>query len=110
MSNFRKDIKGNIKLISERKNINLSNSYLDVKGQRKKENKYYGKRIHKTKEEDIIFIFVIILGLIIRILSIKKFSLIEYGFSNITLKINGTGKKTYFVLIQLYIRSNTILI
>ena len=96
MSNFRKYIKVNIRLIPERKNKNVSYGYLDVNLQRKKDNKYYGKRIRKIKETDIIFMFVIIIELIIQILSFKKFFLIEYGFSNITLKINGIGRKNIF--------------
>ena len=96
MSNFIQYIKGNIRLISGRQNKNVLYVYLDVNGRKKKDNINYRKRIYKIKESDVIFMLIILTELIIQILSIKKIFLIEYGFSKITLKINGIGEKNIF--------------
>jgi len=95
MSCSKANIKGNVELY----NKNNTNSVFDEKNKDKHRNNLKLKIKIKYKYKQIIFHLLIIINLINLInlkLSSNLWNLIEYGFSNITLKINGIGEKSIF--------------
>ena len=73
----------------EDKNKNLYKNYLKVKNKMK-------NKIRKTRTIKTIILMVTITILFIQGLPITSFYSLEYGFSNITLKISGIGEKNIF--------------
>ena len=88
-----------------RKTLNLSdliknnneNIRIEDNNKNKGKNKII-RNINNIRNYNIIIIFLIIMNIFIQILPYNKKDLIKFNFSNITLRINGTGNKnsTYY--------------